>query len=163
MFFSRLNRGVKFNSVRTQRRFASEAEAVSANQVKFSLATPTTVFFSGVPVDSVILPGLEGEFQINSNLAALITELRPGVVTVNVGATVQRYFISGGFVFVHEGSEASCNPVECIELENLDPEMAKQVLNDARTSFASASTELDKAVAQIRMETASDILAAISK
>lgn len=68
---------------------------------------------------------LEGEFIVNAQLVPIITELKPGVVTVHSGATQQKFFISGGFVFVHEGSICSVNPAECVGLENLDSELAK--------------------------------------
>lgn len=119
-----------------------KAEA-GAGLVNFTLATPNNTFFRDQDVDSISLPGLgmniftkkfffckfshilEGEFIVNSQLVPIITELKPGVVTVNIGATQQKFFISGGFVFVHEGSVCSVNPAECVGLENLDAELAK--------------------------------------
>jgi F-type H+-transporting ATPase subunit delta len=93
----------------------------------------------------------------------IITELKPGVLIVTTGNTHQKYFISGGFVFVHENSICSVNPTECVELEQLDSELAKIELAEGKNAYASAQTEEDRAIAQIRMETAQDIIDALGK
>lgn len=140
------------------RHYAEAVPATQAAKVKFSLATPSEVFYSNTLVDTVILPGSEGVFEVSPNLAPIITQLNAGVVTVNTGAESKKFFISGGFAFVHEDSTCSCNPVECVDVENLDPDLAKQALARAQSRLAAASTDVEKAVAQIQVETATELV-----
>lgn len=155
-------RGVQ-SAVRVQhRRYAAEASAAAGvAKVRFSLATPSEIFYNNTLVDTVVLPGSEGVFEVSPNLVPIITQLNAGVVSVNTGSETKKFFISGGFAFVHEDSSCSCNPVECVDVENIDPDLAKQALAKAQAKLASASTDVDKAVAQIQVETATELVNAL--
>jgi F-type H+-transporting ATPase subunit epsilon len=136
--------------------------AIQEGKVLFTLATPTSTFVNNAPVDSVTLPGLEGEFQVLPNLAPLITEVKPGLVVVQGEAGTQKFFVAGGVAVVHADSTASCSTVECVELTNLDADLAKAQAAQAQLKLNSASNDHDRAVAQIELETATDILAALA-
>ena len=65
----------------------------------FSLVAPDKLLFSG-EVDEVDVPGMEGDFGVLADHAPLVALLRPGVLTVKVGADAQRIVIFGGFAEV---------------------------------------------------------------
>ncbi|MDE2383968.1 MAG: F0F1 ATP synthase subunit epsilon [Alphaproteobacteria bacterium] len=66
----------------------------------FELVSPAKLLFSG-DVDSVVLPGTEGEMTILPSHAPLLTSLKPGVVTVTGASGAQRIFVRGGFAEVN--------------------------------------------------------------
>jgi len=66
----------------------------------FELVSPAKLLFSG-EVDSVVLPGTEGEMTILPQHAPLLTSLRPGVVVVSDAKGPQRIFVRGGFAEVN--------------------------------------------------------------
>ncbi|HEY7971297.1 MAG TPA: F0F1 ATP synthase subunit epsilon, partial [Xanthobacteraceae bacterium] len=51
----------------------------------FNLVAPDKLLFSG-EVDQVDVPGMEGDFGVLADHAPLVALLRPGVLTVKVGA-----------------------------------------------------------------------------
>lgn len=63
---------------------------------KFELVSPARLLFSG-DVDSVVVPGAEGEFMVLPNHAPVVSTLRPGILTVQAGSDVKRLFVRGGF------------------------------------------------------------------
>jgi F-type H+-transporting ATPase subunit epsilon len=65
----------------------------------FNLVAPDKLLFSG-EVDQVDVPGMEGDFGVLADHAPLVALLRPGVLTVKVGANAQRIVIFGGFAEV---------------------------------------------------------------
>ncbi|MGZ5436353.1 MAG: F0F1 ATP synthase subunit epsilon [Pyrinomonadaceae bacterium] len=54
------------------------------------------------PVSSVTVPGRNGEMQILPGHAALISELKTGVLAYNQDGTTQQLHVSGGFVEVSD-------------------------------------------------------------
>jgi F-type H+-transporting ATPase subunit epsilon len=66
----------------------------------FELVAPEKLIFSG-EVESVIVPGTEGEFTVLKDHAPVISALRPGVVVIGQGgSTTQRLYVRGGFAEV---------------------------------------------------------------
>lgn len=66
----------------------------------FELVSPERLLFTG-EVESVVVPGAEGELTVMKDHAPLMTTLKPGIVTVNeTGGRVQRLFVRGGFADV---------------------------------------------------------------
>jgi F-type H+-transporting ATPase subunit epsilon len=68
---------------------------------KFELVSPVRLLFSG-DVDSVVVPGAEGEFMVLSGHAPVVSTLRPGILTIQIGADVKRLFVRGGFAEASE-------------------------------------------------------------
>ena len=66
----------------------------------FELVSPTKLLFSGA-VDSVVIPGTEGEMTILPQHAPILTSLRPGVVVVSSPKGAERIFVRGGFAEVN--------------------------------------------------------------
>ena len=55
----------------------------------------------------VLVPATTGDFGILPGHVPTVSQLRPGVVSVHVNdKDVKKYFVSGGFAFVHADSTA---------------------------------------------------------
>jgi len=72
-----------------------------ADQLQLEVVTPERRVLSE-PVNSVTVPGRSGEMQILPGHAALISELKTGVLAYNQDGTTQQLHVSGGFVEVSD-------------------------------------------------------------
>ena len=72
-----------------------------AEQLTLEVVTPERRVLSE-PVNSVTVPGRNGEMQILPGHAALISELKTGVLAYNQDGTTQQLHVSGGFVEVSD-------------------------------------------------------------
>ena len=72
-----------------------------ADQLQLEVVTPERRVLSE-PVNSVTVPGRNGEMQILPGHAALISELKTGVLSYNQDGTTQQLHVSGGFVEVSD-------------------------------------------------------------
>lgn len=100
-------------------------------------------------VDMVIIPASTGQMGILPGHVATIAELKPGVMSVHEGDKVVKYFVSSGFAFVHSNSYADIIAVEAVPIDQLDPALVQKGLADFTQKLNSASTDLEKAEAQI--------------
>ncbi|HEY5362579.1 MAG TPA: ATP synthase F1 subunit epsilon [Aestuariivirga sp.] len=66
----------------------------------FELVSPVKLLFSG-DVESVVIPGSEGEMTILAQHAPILTSLRAGVVVVSSAKSSERIFVRGGFAEVN--------------------------------------------------------------
>ena len=66
----------------------------------FELVSPVKLLFSG-EVESVVIPGSEGEMTILAQHAPILTSLRAGVVVVSSAKSSERIFVRGGFAEVN--------------------------------------------------------------
>ena len=97
----------------------------------FELVSPERLLFTG-EVESVVVPGSEGELTVMKDHAPLMTTLKPGIVTVNEsGGRSQRLFVPTGLTILAE----SAVPVEQLDGAKLDAEIkdAQDDVNDAST------------------------------
>ncbi|BCH21764.1 ATP synthase epsilon chain [Mesorhizobium sp. L-8-10] len=68
-----------------------------AEAFKFELVSPERLLVSQ-DVESVVIPGAEGEMTVMANHAPVMTTVKPGVVTVKPAAGgEERYVVFGGF------------------------------------------------------------------
>ena len=72
-----------------------------ADQLQLEVVTPERRVLSE-PVSSVTVPGRNGEMQLLPGHAALISELKTGVLAYNQDGTTQQLHVSGGFVEVSD-------------------------------------------------------------
>ena len=70
-----------------------------ADTMQFDLVTPERKLAS-MAVDSVEIPGSEGEFTALPNHSPFLTTLRPGLMRVISGSEVTEYIVTGGFAEV---------------------------------------------------------------
>jgi F-type H+-transporting ATPase subunit epsilon len=68
-----------------------------AEAFKFELVSPERLLVSE-QVESVVIPGAEGEMTVMANHAPVMTTVKPGVVSVRTAAGADaRYVVFGGF------------------------------------------------------------------
>ena len=121
-------------------------------------------FFSFVyfKVDMVIIPATTGQMGVLPGHVPTIAELKPGIMSVHEGTDIKKYFVSSGFAFLHANSVADIIAVEAVPLENIDASQVQKGLAEFTQKLASATTDLEKAEAQIGVEVHSAMNAALS-
>jgi F-type H+-transporting ATPase subunit epsilon len=131
-----------------------------ADQMNFELVSPERLLLS-TEVDSVVIPGAEGDFGVLPGHSRLISTIRPGVITVfQGGRAADRIFVEGGF--------AEVTPVGCTVLaEHATPvadisrEQAAQAVQDAKEDIEDSKDEASKAAAAKGLEVAEARMRAI--
>lgn len=123
---------------------------------------PYTSELTGKEVDMVIIPASTGQMGVLPGHVPTIAELKPGIMSVHEGTDVKKYFLSSGFAFLHANSVADIIAVEAVPLDHIDPSQVQKGLAEFQQKLASATTDLEKAEAQIGVEVHSAINAALS-
>ncbi len=96
-------------------------------------------------LEQVVLPGVEGYFGVKANHVPIIAQLKPGVVELHSDASeVSKYFVSGGFAFVHPNATTDVCVLEAATLDQFDSTAVKQALQNAQA--ASGSDEFENAI-----------------
>ncbi|KAF3782113.1 ATP synthase subunit delta' [Nymphaea thermarum] len=117
---------------------------------------------SSKEVDMVIIPATTGQMGVLPGHVSTIAELKPGIVSVHEGNDVTKYFISSGFAFIHANSFADIVAVEAVPIDRIDPSLAQKGLADFQQKLSTASTELEKAEAQIGIDVHSALNSALA-
>ena len=116
----------------------------------FELVSPDKVLFDG-DAQAVLVPGAEGDFQVLSDHAPVMTSVRPGVVGIDdASGKHSRVFVRGGF------ADASKNGLillaeTAIPFEDLNAEMIGSEIKNAEEDLADASDE-GKPLAQEKLD-----------
>jgi F-type H+-transporting ATPase subunit epsilon len=118
-----------------------------AEAFKFELVSPERLLISE-QVESVVIPGTEGEMTVMANHAPVMTTVKPGVVTVNpVSGGEQRYVVFGGFAdILPEGctllaeSAVAVKDIDRADLARRIQE-AKEDVSDARDDESRTKAE----------------------
>ncbi|XWS32469.1 hypothetical protein CRYUN_Cryun23aG0161400 [Craigia yunnanensis] len=113
-------------------------------------------------VDMVIVPATTGQMGVLPGHVATISELKPGVLSVHEGSEVTKYFISSGFVFIHANSFADIIAVEAVPLDRIDASLVQKGLAEFSQKLSSATTDLEKAEAQIGIDVHSALNSALT-
>lgn len=71
------------------------------------IVSPEKIVFAG-EVDSVLVPGAVGQFEILNNHAPIISTLVEGNVTYAVGSEKTSFQVLGGFVSVKKNEVSLC-------------------------------------------------------
>lgn len=111
----------------------------------------------------VIVPATTGELGVLPGHVATIAELKPGVMSVHDGNEVTKYFVSSGFAFVHANSFADIIAVEAVPLDRIDASLVQKGLAEFTQKVNSASTDLEKAEAQIGVDVHSALNSALTR
>jgi F-type H+-transporting ATPase subunit delta len=93
---------------------------------------------------------------------ATIAELKPGVMIVQEGNDSTKYFVSSGFAFVHANSVADIIAVEAVPLDQIDASLVQKGLQEFTQKLSSATTDLEKAEAQIGVDVHSALNSALT-
>ena len=142
------------------RRFA---DVKAPEGLKLTFAAPHSSYFKEQVVESVLVPGLSGDFCIHVDHVPTIAELRPGVVVVTTKEGQSSTFIvSGGFAFVGQDSTCNVNVVEAARLEDIDLESAKENLRQYEAAVGAAKHDEERAAAGVGVEVAQAIVTALT-
>ncbi len=106
------------------------------------IITPSKTIFSG-KVESINLPGVNGNFQILSNHAPMISAIEIGEVTFRNSAGVEyRYSTSGGVAEVHKNKVlVLSNSIE--SFDEIDVERARKAVERAKTRLQGTDDKID--------------------
>lgn len=86
--------------------------------LKLTVVTPESEYFSG-DVDSVVLPGNEGQMEALANHAAMVATLEPGELSYKpTGESTKQYLAVGeGFVEINQVSVTIVTDIAAAETE----------------------------------------------
>ncbi|KAJ0668808.1 putative ATP synthase, F1 complex, delta/epsilon subunit, F0F1 ATP synthase delta/epsilon subunit [Helianthus annuus] len=132
------------------------------SKLTVNFVLPYAAELSKAEVDMVIVPATTGQMGILPGHVPTIAELKPGLLSVHEGNDVKKYFISSGFAFVHSNSYADILAVEAVPLDRIDPAQVQKGLSEFTQKLNSASSDLDKAEAQIGVDVHSALNSALT-
>jgi F-type H+-transporting ATPase subunit epsilon len=114
---------------------------------KFDLVSPERLLMSE-EVESVVIPGAEGEMTVMANHAPVMTTIKPGVVTVKpANGAEERYVVFGGFADILP-SGCTLLAEEAVAVRDINRDQLGRRIQDARDDVADAKTQPAKAKAQ---------------
>jgi F-type H+-transporting ATPase subunit epsilon len=107
--------------------------------VELVIVTPQGEAYRG-PVDSVVLPGSEGEFEVLANHERFLSPLDVGALEIKAGDGSTRAVIASGFADV-SGTQVSVLVESCEVAEDIDEAWAQLELDRAREGLASVDAD----------------------
>ena len=126
---------------------------------------PTETFYDGATVDMVTIPGSDGVFGVSANHIPVVAKMQPGVVVVQEEGQAYeqatKYFVSGGFACCHPNSTLDITAVEVALVDDLDPVAVKEGVATFTAELAAATTDEEKANAEIGLEVYSAMAVAV--
>lgn len=148
-----------------RRGFAAEAAAATSDTLKLNFFVPSEAIVNGRNVSQVTIPGSEGVFGILPNHVPTVSEMKPGIVSYELDGQEKKYFVSGGFTFVHADSVADVSAAEAIPVEDIDLDVVKAKLAEAEAALAKipdgSEYDASRAETEIAMDVYKEILASI--
>jgi F-type H+-transporting ATPase subunit epsilon len=129
------------------------------NKVQFELVSPEALVLS-VDADMVVVPGAEGDFGVLPRHSRLISTVRPGVINVYQGGSVdQRIFVSGGFAEVTP-ERCTVLATEALEISAIDAAAVEAEIRDLNDDLSDAASDEEKGKIQSAIVIAQSKLAA---
>ncbi|GLS17603.1 ATP synthase epsilon chain [Labrys miyagiensis] len=124
---------------------------------QFELVTPERLLFSG-PVDSVVVPGSEGDFEVLPLHAPLMSTIRPGVIVVKESgaAAPRRLFVRGGFADVNPAG-LTILAEQAIAVEDLTAERLRSEVAAAEAEANATNGDIAKANADLKVGQLKDL------
>ena len=121
-----------------------------ADQLQLDVVTPERRVLSQA-VNSVTVPGRAGEMQILPGHAALIAELKTGVLTYNQNGTTHQLHVSGGFIEVSDDrvsvlAEIAERPEE---IDAARARLAREHTEKQLSSWSGSEEDFEKARAKL--------------
>ena len=110
----------------------------------------------------VIIPATTGQMGVLPGHVPTIAELKPGILSVHDGNDTKKYFLSSGFAYIHANSVADIIAVEAVPVDRLDPNLVQKGLAEYTQKLSSATTDLEKAEAQIGVDVHSALNSALT-
>ncbi|ORM40141.1 putative ATP synthase subunit delta [Babesia sp. Xinjiang] len=140
--------------------------ATGHGKLVFSLMTPHTTLINKKVVKQATLPGSEGYFTITKGHSAMLSMLKPGVISVvcDEAGEMSKYFLSSGFFkisHVDGDSVAEVSGVEAVPLDHIDKERTTQVLQELLAEAHGSTDPWTKAKAALGQDLCASILKAV--
>lgn len=110
-----------------------------ADMMQFDLVSPERKLASQ-EATSVQLPGAEGDLTAMPNHSALLTTLRPGIVSVQSGSDVVEYFVTGGFAEISEAG-TSVLAEKAVVKADVTSDLIDEVLQTAEAALENADDD----------------------
>ena len=110
---------------------------MAENKFNFELVTPEQVLVSG-EVQSVSIPGVEGNMTVLADHAPVATAIRPGYLEVQETGKSERYFLSGGFVEISQKEVIILAEMAVLGSE-LSSEIIAELIDKTEKSLENAS------------------------
>ena len=117
-----------------------------ADMLNFEMVSPEKLLLS-TQVNSVTVPGTEGDFTVFAQHAPVLSTMRPGVVDVQKESGEERIFVRGGFAEVNPGG-LTILAEEAIPMADLDREVLAQHIQNAQEDVDDATDDEKKRLAQ---------------
>ena len=128
--------------------------------LRLEIVTPEAKTFSD-DVDSVVIPGAEGEFGVLPQHVALMTEIVPGELRIAKGGEEIRLAVGSGFVEVTQESVSVLTDMAVRE-EEIDESVAEAAIRRAEDAMkskhlneeghAALQAALQRSAAQLRVK-----------
>ena len=162
-----MNRLVSFGRRSFTTGIAKFAEAKpntsAATSLVLNFVTPHQPIYTKKNIDKVILPGEAGEYGVTMNHSPVISQLKPGVVTViHSDNKEEKFFVPGGFAITHANSVTDVSVTEAVPLNELDESSIKSGYSAAVSAASSAAAgSVAQAKAQIEVNVYSSLARAV--
>ncbi|MFC2250758.1 F0F1 ATP synthase subunit epsilon [Labrys portucalensis] len=129
---------------------------------QFELVTPEKLLFSG-PVESVVVPGSEGDFEVLSQHAPVMSTIRPGIIVVKetAGGSSRHLFVRGGFADVNPQG-LTILAEQAVPIEELTPDKLSQEIAAAEAAVQAAVDDAAKALADLKLGQIKELQKALS-
>lgn len=110
-----------------------------AEAFKFELVSPERMVLSA-DVDSVVIPGSDGDFTVLAKHAPVMSTVRSGVVTVKTADGEKRVFVRGGFADVTPAG-VTILAERAIPMDELDATKLDEQIKNAEEDLADAADD----------------------
>ncbi len=118
-----------------------------AEAFQFELVSPERLLVSE-KVESVVIPGADGEMTVMANHAPVMSTIKPGVVTVNpVSGEKERYVVFGGFADILP-SGCTLLAESAVAVKNIDKADLARRIQDAREDVNDAKDHTARSKAE---------------
>ncbi len=133
-----------------------------ADAVQFELVSPERLVLSAA-VDMVVVPGAEGDFGVLPGHAPLVSNVRPGVISIYNDRVIEaQVFVAGGFAEVSD-SRLTVLTEDAVALDDIDRAGADARLAEARQAVDDAGDDRARAEAEKQLAIAEALVAAVAR
>ena len=110
------------------------------NKFELSIISAESKVFEG-KVESILVPGMVGDFLVLSNHAPCISSIRPGFLEFSEGTSdKQRYFVSGGIIEVSNNNMVSVLVDSAVSGEKIVEEDITNLISEVDDRLSAADT-----------------------
>ncbi len=118
-----------------------------AELLKFELVSPEKLLMSA-DVQSVVIPGAEGDFGVFVNHAPVLSTMRPGIVDITAAdGKNERIFVRGGFAEVNPKG-LTVLAEQAVNMDEMDAAALAQHIKNAQEDVNDATSDAKKQKAQ---------------